>query len=135
MPNSSEARRIITEVFHPTLLHTSEGKASAHAGDVGLHTKKRRHWTVNAKCQLLSWLVYVSLTVVYFLLLLLLTRCIDVELTQGRMKTIVLLSWKSFKTALKDVPRKSFISPRTDHITERQDRRRFSQAGTNTRAH
>ena len=41
---------------------------------------------------------------------------------RSRVKTIVLLSWKSFKRALKDVSRNYLLSPPTDHITVRQDR-------------
>ena len=70
MPSTSEAHRTSIGLFHPTLLHILERKAKAKTDGAGLHTKKRRHKTANAKCELLSWLVCVSLSVVYFLSLL-----------------------------------------------------------------
>ena len=83
MRSTSEAHRTSMGLFHPTLLHIVERKAKEQTDGAGLHTKKRRHKTANAKCELLSWLVCVSLSVVYSLSLLLLTRCMDVETNPG----------------------------------------------------
>lgn len=83
MPSTSEAHRTSIGLFHPTLLHILERKTKAKTDAAGLHTKMRRHKTANAMCELLSWLVCVSLSVVYFLSLLLLTRCMDVEKNPG----------------------------------------------------
>ena len=98
MPSTSETHRTSIGLFHPTLLHILERKAKAKTDGAGLHTKKRRHKTANAKCELLSWLVCVSLSVVYFLSLLLLTRCMDVEKNPGPNEN----DWAAFMPMLQE---------------------------------
>ena len=98
MPSTSEAHRTSIGSFHPTLLHILERKAKAKTDAAGLHTKMRRHKTANAMCELLSWLVCVSLSVVYFLSLLLLTRCMDVEKNPGPNEN----DWAAFMPMLQE---------------------------------
>ena len=80
MPNTAEAHRISTGIFHPTLLCILRRKSDIIAGRS--HNKYRR-----TKCspmgELFSWLSCVSLSVIYCVSVLLLTRCMDVELNPG----------------------------------------------------
>lgn len=73
-----------TGLFHPTLLHILQRKVSANtANPGGTHTKKHSYTANHAQCELFSSPVCVSLCVVYFFLLLLLTRGMDVETNPG----------------------------------------------------
>lgn len=81
MPDSSEAHRTSTGVFYSTLIHILERKSSTRNGKA--YNKKQRTRTSGKNCELFSWLACVSLSLLYFLSLLLLTNCMDVELNPG----------------------------------------------------
>ena len=81
MPDSSEAHRTSIGVFYLTLIHILERKSSTRKGKA--YNKKQRSRTSGKNCELFSWLACVSLSLLYFLSLLLLTTCMDVELNPG----------------------------------------------------
>ncbi len=80
MPNTSEAHRFKIGNFHPTLLRILARKAAAIPGK--LHRKNR--YTANSvNRELSSWCACLSLSVLYCLAILLLTRCMDIEPNPG----------------------------------------------------
>ena len=80
MPNASEAHRFRIDNFHPTLLRILARRAAASPGK--LHRKNR--YTANSvNRELSSWCACLSLSVLYCLAILLLTRCMDIEPNPG----------------------------------------------------
>ena len=80
MPNSSEAHQIGIGNFYPALLRILDRKAAASARK--LHGKSQ-YTAACVNCEFSSWIMCVSLSVLYCLTALLLTRCMDVEQNPG----------------------------------------------------
>ena len=80
MPNSSEAHRFEIGHFYPTLLRILDRKAAASTRK--LHGKSQ-YTAACVNCELSSWIMCVSLSVLYCLTVLLLTRCMDVDQNPG----------------------------------------------------
>ena len=80
MPNSSEAHRFGIGNFYPTLLRILDRKAAASTRK--LHGKSQ-YTAACVNCELSSWIMCVSLSVLYCLTVLLLTRCMDVDQNPG----------------------------------------------------
>ena len=80
MPNSSEAHQIGLGHFYPTLLRILDRKAAASTRK--LHGKSQ-YTAACVNSELSSWNMRVSLSVLYCLTVLLLTRCMDVEQNPG----------------------------------------------------
>jgi hypothetical protein len=80
MPTTAEAHRTCTGTFHPILLSILKNKTEKYTG----HAKQMNHRRVkNVLSELFSWIVCVSLSVLYCVSVLLLARCMDVELNPG----------------------------------------------------
>ena len=81
MPSTTEAHRAATGTFYPILmliLGRKECECSSSR-----HKTKLRHTASCLKSELFSWFAVVSLSVLYCLSVLLLTRCMDVETNPG----------------------------------------------------
>ena len=103
MPNTSEAHRFRIGNFHPTLLRILARKAAASPRK--LHRKNR--YTANSvNRELLSWCACLSLSVLYCLAILLLTRSWTSNRTRGPAAEIATPSCRQYRKLLGTASRK-----------------------------